>query len=1286
VLPLRSWFTTLAAAVTLASALSAVGVPTSAGASSNTGQTTVSYSATESIAPPSSNFSGASGGGDGWGVAVSSTSIYNVFHHTTLGINCHLQSDASTCAGFPITPWNPLSPAAATFSTSAQPAMYLDPSTGYLYVYAVRTDTGGTAGIACFNTNTASTCTGANGQPAGWTPLTPAGDSDWGVGGPVNGVYFNGRFYAYNPYPGYGASSGSSGKNALLCYDVAAQGACAGEPFAVNVGTSPGSNIEHTPANAETLIGSRLFIPSQWSIGMMVSCVDLSGTTPQNCVGSTGASWPQSVSGGSLLSNVAPIPYLSSTGAATGVCYALGTWRCWDLFATSIATPAALTLQVLGAANWDGPPVVVGTRVLLANNAQSGGASSDALDCFDFATMAACTAPGATTVPGVDGTSSGNPGSFPLYYGQGLRYIYTVNADPYRPTCVWLNANGGTAQIQNVDALTGGSCSGAPVRVYASSFVAPYQACLPTAFTTLSLGVTGTLQTSPAPTLSFTNANGVVIDGPYNFDVSTPATPTLDLTTLNYPTPIDLSTASALPQFVLSMVPGSSGVIGTVNITATWSGNDLGQCNPTYAGPAPSTLAATGVGDRSATLHGSITNPGTDVVSPVVFCYQSTAFTSTHCTGSTVSPSQSVAPSGTTAVSSAMTNLSPGTTYYYELEATDSSNANMVLYGGVQQFTTGPLATTQPVTSLSATAASLAGSLYNPANDSFTSVTFCYQSTSFTSGSCSGASANAVLNGTQVATSSYGLALTGLTASTTYYYEMIASGPGGTLKGGVQQFTTGPTATTLAASAQSDSGATINGQIFNPAGDAIATSFCYQTSAFASGSCSGVSVAATAGSAFGSFTPSSAVLTGLTPSTTYYYELIGSDSTSNTSLFGGVEHFSTGPTATTLAATSVTTDAATLHGEVFNPASDPLSVSFCVQTTSFASGACSGTSTAANGGGTIASVTPYGVSLSGLSAGTTYYYEISATTPANVSIFGGVQHFSTVAVLGLPSAPTAPSGTLGGGILTAHWSAPQTDGGTPVLSYTCVLMYGFNLPSSFRATTTTTSCTFRGLGTSTSYFVDVFATNEVGSGPSAVVVPTVEAGGSPGPTGSGGGSTGTTGSGGGSPGTAGVRLRWVGVTTGNLPLTPLYLVRVTPGGLTCRTTATSCYFRGLTPTGHYQVSVNVVIEIAPFAENSAALNARTTLEANTLVSLVERFRPQSITLAGYTDSFASAAYNDVLSAKRARSVGAYLRQALGARVPALYFDSLGESHPVVSNASVARASLNRRVEVIFKIQ
>src|ERR1043166_2917352 len=88
------------------------------------------------LAQPSSNFAGSEGGGDGWAVALSSSRLYNVFHHAgSLGVACHVQADASACPGYPKTITDS---AADNFATSIAPGLYLNQANGHLYVPVVR--------------------------------------------------------------------------------------------------------------------------------------------------------------------------------------------------------------------------------------------------------------------------------------------------------------------------------------------------------------------------------------------------------------------------------------------------------------------------------------------------------------------------------------------------------------------------------------------------------------------------------------------------------------------------------------------------------------------------------------------------------------------------------------------------------------------------------------------------------------------------------------------------------------------------------------------------------------------------------------------------------------------------------------------------------------------------------------------------------------------------------------------------------------------------------------------
>ena len=79
-------------------------------------------------------------------------------------------------------------------------------------------------------------------------------------------------------------------------------------------------------------------------------------------------------------------------------------------------------------------------------------------------------------------------------------------------------------------------------------------------------------------------------------------------------------------------------------------------------------------------------------------------------------------------------------------------------------------------------------------------------------------------------------ALTGLTPSTTYYFEVQATNAGGTTDGAILHFTTSaavgtaPAATTLAATSITSTGATLNASV-NPEGSATNYSFVYGTNA-----------------------------------------------------------------------------------------------------------------------------------------------------------------------------------------------------------------------------------------------------------------------------------------------------------------------------------------------------------------------------------------------------------------------------------------------------------------------
>jgi phosphodiesterase/alkaline phosphatase D-like protein len=219
-----------------------------------------------------------------------------------------------------------------------------------------------------------------------------------------------------------------------------------------------------------------------------------------------------------------------------------------------------------------------------------------------------------------------------------------------------------------------------------------------------------------------------------------------------------------------------------------------------------------------------------------------------------------------------------------------------------------------------------------------------------------------------------------------------------------------PTATSGAASAITDTSASLAGSV-NPDGAATTYVFEYGTSS----SFGAISTPAAAGSGSADV-PVTAVLSGLSPDTTYYYRLVASSAAGTT--FGAVRALRTTggtpqPRVVTLAASSTTNTTTTLSGQV-NPSGQPTAFTFEYgPTTSF---------------GSISTVVqlddatvpePVSASLTGLTPDTTYYYRLVATNAAGTAA-GSDMRFTTgpggapIVMTGAASAIAATGATLAG--------------------------------------------------------------------------------------------------------------------------------------------------------------------------------------------------------------------------------------------------------------------------------
>ena len=491
------------------------------------------------------------------------------------------------------------------------------------------------------------------------------------------------------------------------------------------------------------------------------------------------------------------------------------------------------------------------------------------------------------------------------------------------------------------------------------------------------------------------------------------------------------------------------------------NGGDMDFTTP-FAAPTATTRAATGVSASIATLNGLVNPNGSST--DVTFEYGTTA-----SYGSTAPATTGTLNGDSTAtdVSAALTGLTPSTPYHFRVVAVNSGGTTN---SADRTFTTlvAPTATTSAATGVSATSASLRG-LVN-ANGSNTTVTFLY---GLTTGYGSTASAGGTLTG--VSATAVSAALSGLTPSTIYHFQVKAVSDGGTSYGEDMDFTTPlapPTATTSAAAGVGASTATLNGLV-NAKGNSTDITFEYGPTA----SYGKTTDATPATLSDSTATAVSAALTGLTSSTTYHFRVkaVSDGGTTN----GADLTFTTSasaPTATTSAATGVSATTATLKGLV-NANGSSTAVSFEYGTTT------------SYGKIIAASPTPLidrkdiliGAALSGLTPKTIYHFRVKAVNGGG-TVYGSDMTFTTIAI---PTATTSPVSVFGATTATLKGLVNANGSSTAVIfQYGSTTSYGKTIAATPGTLTTRTltpvSAALTGLIPSTTYHLQVKAVNSVG--------------------------------------------------------------------------------------------------------------------------------------------------------------------------------------------------------------
>ena len=383
--------------------------------------------------------------------------------------------------------------------------------------------------------------------------------------------------------------------------------------------------------------------------------------------------------------------------------------------------------------------------------------------------------------------------------------------------------------------------------------------------------------------------------------------------------------------------------------------------------PTVTTLAATNITHEAATLNGTIT-AGSEEITAQGFKYKAataTDWTTVSATGENIAAT--------------VNNLTAETAYEYKAFATTASGT---VEGTVMNFTTAAVPVIAPtVTTLAATdvtyeAATLNGTI-TAGSEEITTQGFMYKAaaaTDWTTVSATGTTLTATIDN--------------LTAETAYEYKAFATTASGTVEGTVMNFTTAavpvvaPTVTTLAATDVTYEAATLNGTITAGSEEITAQGFKYKASTateWTTVSATGENIAAT--------------VNNLTAETAYEYKAFAT--TASGTVEGEVMNFTTvaapvvAPTVTTLAATGITHETATLNGTISAGSETITAQGFEYK----AEGVENWSSVEANGENMSAT-------LSDLEASTTYEFRAFATTESG-NTYGETMTFTTLSASGL---------------------------------------------------------------------------------------------------------------------------------------------------------------------------------------------------------------------------------------------------------------------------------------------
>ncbi len=215
----------------------------------------------------------------------------------------------------------------------------------------------------------------------------------------------------------------------------------------------------------------------------------------------------------------------------------------------------------------------------------------------------------------------------------------------------------------------------------------------------------------------------------------------------------------------------------------------------------------------------------------------------------------------------------------------------------------------------------------------------------------------------------------------------------------------------------------------------------------------------------------------------------------------------------------------------------------------------------------------------GLTNGTSYTFTVVAHNSAGDSPASAPSNPATPATSFKPSAPSDLHATPGNGQMALSWTAPASDGGSPITSYTATAQPGGKTCTSSTPSPPATSCTITGLTNGTTYTFTVHATNGTGSSDESASVSAM-AGILPGAP------TGVTGA----AGNAQVTVAWAAPANAGIPPLTSYRATASPGGAHCDAPSgtLTCVVSGLTNGTAYTFTVHASSGVGDGPESAAS--------------------------------------------------------------------------------------------------